>query len=180
MTSAFNHLLAEHGTAVREFRERAQAVAAEQWDVARAPGKWTPAQEVKHIALALEAFARDLRGEGKLRLKGKWWQRRLWRLTAFRTILRTRRIFRAVPAPREVRPPEHPGDQSSLTAEVQHRWNDLESLLIEMHRANPRRCVTHPYFGDLSLHDLVRFSIIHVRHHAAFLPSPELVATSSP
>jgi hypothetical protein len=175
----FTELLAEHGAAVREFRERAGAVPAKQWDVARAPGKWTPAQEVKHIALGLEAFARDLRGEGKLRLKGKWWQRRLWRLTALRTILRTRRIFRAAPAPREVRPPERPGDQTSLLAELQSRWNDLESLLIEMHRANPRRCVTHPYFGDLSLPDLVRFSVIHVRHHTAFLPSLEPLAASS-
>jgi hypothetical protein len=31
--------------------------------------------------------------------------------------------------------------------------------------------VTHPYFGALSLEKLLRFSVIHVRHHAAFLPT---------
>jgi hypothetical protein len=106
---------------------------------------------VKHLTLGLEAFARDIRGEGKLRLKGTWWQRRLWRWTALPRILKTRQIFRPVRAPREVRPPEHPGEPAPLLEDLRLRARELEALVVETDRVNPHCCVTHPYFGALSL-----------------------------
>ena len=175
----FEDLIAEHDVAIHEFVNCASCVPGERWDTPRAAGKWTPAQEVKHVVLGLEAFGRDLRGEGKLRLKGKWWQRRLWRLFAFPRIMRTRSIFRAVPAPRETRPPDNPGDQATLLAELQEQWGDLRALAIETYSASPRRSVTHPYFGDLTVAELVGFSVIHVRHHARFLTWGSDVAAPS-
>ena len=166
-----SHLAQAHSAAVQTFVDRAAAVPDDQWGTPRAQDKWTPAQEVKHILLAIEAFIRDLRGEGKMRLKAKRWQRALWRWTVLPRILRTGQFPRGIRAPREVRPPEHPGDRDVLLGELMLRAREFEQLVIDTAVTTPRRRVTHPYLGPLPLKTLLRFGVVHVRHHAAFLPA---------
>jgi hypothetical protein len=164
-------LLADHGAAVRDFVARAGAIRPIEWDVPRGDGKWSPAQETKHLALGYEAFARDLCGGTPLRLKGRWWQRRLWRWRALPTILATDRLPTGVRAPREVRPPERPGEQSTLIAELRARVAEFEAAVVNAERTEPRRRVTHPYFNTLTLPELVKLCAVHARHHLAFLPA---------
>ena len=168
---SFAQLMAAHATAVSEFIQRATNVPSALWDVPRAPGKWAPAQETRHLALGYLAFTRELRGEGALRLKGKWWQRRLWRWTVLPHILRTGRMPRAVRAPREVRPQDAPGDRDALLAELRDRVSGFEATVLATRTTDPRRRVTHPYFGRLPIVPLIRLCTVHTRHHAAFLPS---------
>ena len=52
-----------------------------------------------------------------------------------------------------------------------------EALIVETSRVDPRRTVTHPYFGSLTLEKLLRFGAIHVRHHAGFLPAERTSVT---
>jgi DinB family protein len=164
-------LASMHATAIQEMVDRATPVAASQWNTPRGDGKWTPAQEVRHVTLGIEAFIRDLRGQGKLRTKGKWWQRIMWRWTVLPRILKTGQLVRGVRAPREVRPPDEPGDRDSLLGELMLRAREFEQLVIETSTRTPRRRVTHPYFGPLSLKALLRLGVVHVRHHAAYLPA---------
>jgi hypothetical protein len=166
---ALAELFDDHAAAVRECIDAARAVPDARWHQPRAPGKWTPAQEIRHLSLGYAAFERDLRGEGAMQLRGRWWQRRIWRAVALRYILRNGRIPRAAPAPREVRPPDGPGDRVSLIAEFEERVRSFETLLRETMAREPRRRVTHPYFNALSLEQLLRFGAIHTRHHAAFV-----------
>jgi hypothetical protein len=163
-------LLANHDAAVGAFVARAGAVPADQWDVARGDGKWSPAQETKHLALGYEAFVRDLRGGTPLRLKGRWWQRRLWRWRALPRILATGRMPTGVRAPREARPAERPGDQSTLLAELRARVSEFQAAIVSANEMQPRRRVTHPYFSVLTLRELVELCTVHARHHTAFLP----------
>lgn len=167
-------LLADHGAAVSEFVTRAGAIRDLEWDTPRGDGKWSPAQETKHLALGYEAFVRDLRGGTPLRLKGRWWQRRLWRWRALPLILDTNRLPIGVRAPREVRPPERPGDRSALIEELRARVAEFDAAVVNAERSEPRRRVTHPYFSALSLRELVRLCTVHARHHAAFLPVPSV------
>jgi hypothetical protein len=164
-------LLADHAVAVSEFVARAGAIADSDWDAPRGDGKWSPAQETKHLALGYEAFARDLRGGTHLRLKGKWWQRRLWRWRALPRILATNRLPLGVRAPREVRPPERPGDRSTLLAELRANVSEFEAAIVNAEETEPRRRVTHPYFNTLSLRELVKLCTVHARHHTSFLPA---------
>lgn len=164
-------LLADHSVAVSEFVARAGAIRPCEWDVPRGDGKWSPAQETKHLALGYEAFARDLRGGTPLRLKGRWWQRRLWRWRALPAILASDRLPKGVRAPREVRPPERPGDQSTLIAELSARVAEFDAAVANAARNEPRRRVTHPYFSSLSLPELVKLCTVHAQHHTAFLPA---------
>ena len=75
----FGSILADHRAAVREYTDRAKAVSSSQWFTPRAEGKWTPAEETRHLILAYEALARDLLEGKTLRLRGTPWKRRLWR-----------------------------------------------------------------------------------------------------
>jgi hypothetical protein len=176
LAPSMTQLLADHAAAVRDFTARAGALSSDQWDVARAPGKWTPAQEAKHLALGYEAFVRDLRGGPTLRLKGRWWQRRLWRWRALPRILASARMPHGVRAPREARPPEQPGDQSTLLAELRAQVAEFEGAIMEMQLSQPHRRVTHPYFSFLTLPELVKLCTVHARHHMAFLPDPTALA----
>jgi hypothetical protein len=176
LTPSITQLLMDHAAAVRDFAARAAAVSPDQWNVERAPAKWTPAQEAKHLALGYAAFVRDLRGGPTLRLRGRWWQRWLWRWRVLPQILDGGRIPHGARAPREARPPDRPGDQSELLAELGVQVMQFETAVMEVQRSQPRRRVTHPYFSSLTLPQLVRFCTVHTRHHTAFLPNATTLA----
>src|SRR5216110_3203523 len=60
-------LVADHGLAMRTFIDRAHALDASQWLEPRAEGKWTPAQETKHVLLSYDEFMRQLLAALRLR-----------------------------------------------------------------------------------------------------------------
>lgn len=167
-------LFADHDVAVQEFLGRAAAVASDRWHTPRAEGKWSPAQETKHVVLAYEAYVRDLRGEGAMRTKGRWWQRRLWRWLVLPRLLAGHWPTRKVRAPREIRPEEQPGAKAPLLAELRHRVETFESTVLATQRVDPGRRVTHPFFDRIDLATLIRLSAAHTRHHARFLPGPSV------
>ncbi|HEY5220243.1 MAG TPA: DinB family protein [Gemmatimonadaceae bacterium] len=170
---SISELLTAHTGAADDFAARANAIPGDRWDVPRAPGKWTPAQEAKHLVLGYGAYIRELHGEPTFRLKGRWWQRRLWRWTFLPRILASGQIMRAVRAPREVRPPDAPGDQTTLIAEFHSAIATFDTAVREVQHESPGQRVRHPYFGALTLTELVRFCTVHIRHHAAFLPDAD-------
>src|SRR5689334_12862743 len=57
---SMTQLLTDHADAVGDFVARAAVISPDHWNVERANGKWSPAQEAKHLALGYEAFVRDL------------------------------------------------------------------------------------------------------------------------
>lgn len=172
-------LLADHDVAVKEFLGRAAAVPSDRWHAPRAEGKWSPAQETRHVVLAFEAYLRDLRGDGALRVKGRWWQRRLWRWLVLPRLLDGHWPSRKVRAPREIRPEERPGDKAPLLAELRLRAEAFESTVLTTQRVDPRRRVTHPFFDRIDLATLIRLSAAHTRHHARFLPDPSATRPAS-
>lgn len=171
-TTKLDTLLATHAVAVDEFFTRAAQVSPARWGVPRLDGKWTPAQEVKHVALAYEAFTRDLRGGEPMQLVGSAMKRRLWRAIGLTSILWLKKLPRGARAPREVRPPDGALDQEAALAEFRRRTTEFEAAFREAFRSAPGKRVTHPYFGTLSLMDALQMAIVHTRHHSAVLPQP--------
>lgn len=164
-------LIHDHRAAVREFVDRANAIAAAQWLTPRAEGKWTPAQETRHLMLTYEAFSRDLSGGGQMRLRGNRWKRALWRAIGLASILWRKRIPAAVRAPREARPEWESTPRAELLSDFQRRTDEFDELFARIWRNEPRRRVTHPMLGACTLDQVIRLSSVHTRHHAAFLPS---------
>jgi hypothetical protein len=165
-------LMADHRAAVDDFHDRAASIAADRWAVPRAPGKWSPAQEVKHVVLAYEAFIRDLEGGTPMQLVGTPLKRFLWRAVGLSSILWLKKIPRGARAPRESRPPETAQDRGSLIAEFSDRTAQFETIFRRTWDRDPAKRVVHPYFGQLDLVDGMTMCTVHTRHHAAVLPSP--------
>jgi uncharacterized damage-inducible protein DinB len=166
-------LLAGHRLAVDEFLARARQVSSARWNTARAPGKWSPAQEVKHVVLAYEAFIRDLEGGESMRLVGTPLKRALWRAVGLTSIVWLKKIPRGARAPRESRPPEAAMDQGELLAQLREQTDRFEAIFRETWDRDATRRVVHPYFGSLDLSDGMTMCTVHTRHHAAVLPSPD-------
>lgn len=162
--------LSDHRASLREFVDKASRLSADQWLRPRAEEKWTPAQEARHLVLTYEGLMRDLRDEGRVRLKGTPLKRFIWRLFGLTSIMVRKRIPAAVRAPREFRPGDESTPAARLLEELLASGRSFEALFLEKIAAEPRRRVTHPFFGGLTLDQTITLLAVHNRHHAAFLP----------
>jgi hypothetical protein len=171
MAATLEELLREHRDAVDHFTSRVRSVPADRWLVPRAEGKWTPAEETRHIILTYEACIGDLRDERRMAPRTRGLQRLLWRAIGLTSILYRRRIPRAVRAPREVRPLEEHGSQPDLLAALARAVEDFERVYSDTWRDQPSKTLAHPFFGDVSLRQTMTIAVVHTRHHAAFLPA---------
>ena len=165
-------LLNDHGSAVREFIGRASAIDSQRWLIPRAEGKWTPAQETKHIVLSYQLFLRQLTDGTPIRLRGNAVQRVIWRFIGLNSILHLRRIPVAVGAPREARPEWIAATSEDLLRELVQLVEAFEAAFSRAWREEPRRRLTHHLFGSMSLDQGMRLLCVHTRHHATFLPRP--------
>ena len=163
-------LLEDHAASAREFVARARAVSDAQWLVPRAEGKWTPAQEARHLILAYDALLRDAVGTGKMRLKGNAVKRRIWRLFGLTSILWRKRIPVAARAPKEARPEWEPAPASELLPIFEARVSKFEQTITHLQKHEPGKRFTHPYFGDIAIEQTLVFLAVHNRHHTRFLP----------
>lgn len=163
-------LLDDHSASVREFCARAEGVGEARWLVPRAEGKWTPAQETRHLILAYEAFLRDASGVGKMQLRGSALKRKLWRWVGLTVILWRKRIPVAARAPRESRPEWEPAPASELLPLYRQRATEFAEAITRLQKSEPRRTFTHPYFGEIAIEQTLTLVAVHNRHHAAFLP----------
>lgn len=154
---------------MREFADKASALDATQWLTPRAEGKWTPAQETKHLILTYGAFLADLAGT-PMRLRGTPWKRRLWRWIGLPQILWRKRLPMGVRAPREARPEWESARAEELIPQLLDRAHEFDTTLARVSSTVPRRRVLHPMLGPLTLDQAVQLMSVHTRHHAAFLP----------
>jgi hypothetical protein len=161
--------LREHRAAVEAFTECAAAIPPARWGEPRAPGKWSPAQETEHVFLSYEAGAADLGGGEQLRLQLPWWRALPLRWLVLPRILRTGRFPPRAPAPRVFRPRVARGTQGELVRLLRERAAAFEAALVSTHAATPARRVMHPYFGPMSLRQMLRLLTVHTLHHARVL-----------
>ena len=170
LAADFAHLMADHRAAVHEYAERARAVTSSQWFTPRAEGKWTPAEETRHLVLTYEALTRDLLEGKTLRLRGTPWKRRLWRVIGMWSVLWRKRLPVGVSAPRELRPLPENTPRDNLIPVLSQRVSEFEAAVEFTLAKDPDRTITHPMMGALTLSHSLKFCAVHVRHHANFLP----------
>jgi hypothetical protein len=163
-------LMDEHTASVREFCARAERVGDARWLVPRAEGKWTPAQETRHLILAYEAFLRDAAGKGRMQLRGNKVLRKLWRWVGLTSILWRKKIPVAARAPRESRPEWETAAPAELLPVFQARTAEFVATITRLQKHEPRRTFTHPYFDQMTIEQTFTMLTVHNRHHAAFLP----------
>jgi hypothetical protein len=135
-------------------------------DWARAPaGKWSSAQIVHHLALALESSGRTFesrRNHAPMRRR----PRTPVRLAGFGLVLGLGWYPSGFRAPESARPAVHP-DRAAVERQFREgvdRFLVLERTLVPARRAD--LFVRHPAFGDLTLPEWLRFHVQHCRHPA--------------
>ncbi len=157
-------VLEEDRKAVVEFVARARGVAADRWNVPRAPGKWSPAQVCDHLARAYEEGRKTLCGEcgpsGMPR-----WLRPLIRVLYFNKVLKTGRFPKGSKAPPAFEPAANPAPPADNLRRLEKAAADFDAEA--QRRADV--AIDHPVFGRIKVVDYVRLNAIHTRHHGTQL-----------
>ena len=129
------------------------------------PGKWTPAQIVHHLAIALETSARtfdERRGKPPMRRRPRTARERV----GFFLILGVGWMPSGQEAPALTRPAVRPNPRA---VERQLRDGVTRFLALARDLLPARRddlFVKNPALGDLTLPEWIQFHIRHCAHHA--------------
>jgi DinB family protein len=128
------------------------------------PGKWCAAQIVQHLAIGIDGSGRTFesrRGKPPMQRRPRTMGQRLGRFL----VLQLGWIMPGRESPPGVRPAERP-DPASVERQLREgvaRWLRLETELLTRARD---LFVKHPYLGDLTLPEWLRFHALHSAHHA--------------
>lgn len=172
MTPRWARALAEHETVVADFVRGVAAVRAADWHAARAPGKWSPAEEALHVTAAYELGAAAAEGRGGMARVVSPARAALVRTLLLPLFLGLRTFPRGAPAPRELRP--DPAEARRLTPErlAERCRAAAGAAAAALHAAaarGQRVGAMHAYFGALPPLTTLRLLSAHTRHHAARL-----------
>jgi DinB superfamily len=163
----------DHRRAVGECAATIRAIPLGQWTVARAEGKWTPAQIAEHLRIAYEPVLSELAGGNGFAVRLPAWRRRVLRWTVLPFILRGR-FPKGAPAPREVRPEGFSASPEEAGRRLTERSEEFLARLAEAAGKGSVR-LTHPYFGKLSGLEVVTLLSSHARHHRKQLPAGDRI-----
>lgn len=128
-------------------------------------GKWTPAQIVEHLALALEMSATTFtarRAKEPMTRRGTTLREKIGKVFTFGI----GRFPPGLRAPERTTPPPR---VDGAAAEAHFRaaldaWHAVERDLLPTRRHD--LFVKHPRLGDLTIDEWARFHDVHARHHA--------------
>ncbi len=157
-------LIAANRAAVDELLATAER-AGSHWLTPRAPGKWSPAQVVEHVARALEAAGNVVAGRpsnlptlpGFIRPVAGWFLRRVVKTGSFPKAKTNRAMNPAGSAPNVPATPA--AARTRLDTAFAAFERDCKA------RVATGRPVESPAFGVVSVEDYARFTELHTRHH---------------
>ncbi len=129
------------------------------------PGKWSPAQIVQHLAIGIDGSGRTFesrRTKPPMQRRPRTPRQRLGCFFVFGLGW----IVPGRESPPDVRPAERP-DPASVERQLRDgvaRFLKLERELLPVRSRD--LFVKHPYLGDLTLPEWLRFHVLHCAHHA--------------
>ena len=149
--------------------EKARSIPPDRWTLARAPGKWSPAQVVEHITKSYEGHRQMTQGLVPIQggLLKQWLARTFFLQRLFRVGDFTQQGLKS---PKFLEPSEVPAPPEILLPRYEAAAAGLESDLLSAAQRGDGE-VVHTVFGRVSLADLLHFVVIHTRHH-----EPQIVA----
>ncbi len=129
------------------------------------PGKWSSAQIVQHLAIGIDGSGRTFesrRAKPAMRRRPRTPRQRLGCFL----VLGLGWIVPGREAPADVRPAERP-DAAAVERQFREGIARFVALDRELLPARSRDLfVKHPYLGDLTLPEWLRFHVLHCAHHA--------------
>lgn len=167
----------EYRAAVDAFVRAVEATPLDAWSRPLAPGKWSPEEVTVHVTLAYAALLQELEGGQPMAVRTKGLQRLFLRAVILPRFLKGK-VPKNAPAPRETRPAravEGTGAETPEACIVQLRETSARLLdaILDAERNRPGTRLTHPYFGPVTLEQVVAFTAVHTRHHCRQLTPSE-------
>jgi hypothetical protein len=161
-----NRELHEMRTAAGDLLEACQR-AGSVWSAPRAPGKWSPAQVVEHVARALDESSNTLDGLPTKFPTFPTVVRTIARTVFFNRVLKNSR-FPNARTTKPMNPAFGPADVAAGRAR-------LDAAVDRFDAACRRRLATDPMmsstlFGRVPVADYARFQMLHIRHHQRQIP----------
>ena len=161
---------ADHRDAIEAFARAVEALDRDAWNVARAQGKWTPAEIAQHLILSYGPPMAELGGGPGFAVRLPWWERAVLRRRVLPKILYLEEFPKGAPAPREARPGEGASSPETAAGLLRESAGEFARRLCEAAVARPVR-LTHSYFGKLTAPQILKLMAVHVRHHRDQLPA---------
>jgi hypothetical protein len=162
---------ADHRAAIEEFAQAVETLDRNAWNVARAAGKWTPAEIAQHLILSYGPPMSELGGGAGFAVRLPWWKRTFLRRKVLPKIVFGEEFPKGAPAPREIRPREGASSPESAARLLRENAGEFARRLCEAHAGKPVR-LTHSYFGRLTAPQILKLMAVHARHHRAQLRAP--------
>jgi hypothetical protein len=153
--------LASHRAAVNDFIAIAER-AAPNWNTPRAPGKWSPALVVEHVAIAIEENGNVAAGRPAKIPTLPGFLRPLVRVF-FNRIVRTG-SFPKAKTNGAMTPSKGPATASDARARLEGALAKFEAECRAVASSGGK--VSSGAFGVVPVDDFVRFNELHTRHHA--------------
>ena len=143
---------------------RTAHASSDRWNTPRAAGKWTPAQVVEHVALALEASAAEIAGRPTRFPTLPRPVRVLVRTLFFNRVLRSG-TFPKAKTNRALNPHSGPATPADAERRLAAACRTLEEAAIGSAAAGD--LMTSVMFGRVRITDYVTFQGHHTTHHRA-------------
>ena len=163
--------LLRHGEAVSGVIVRAQAIPAGATDRPRAPGKWTPVQEVVHLALTYREFSAVFGGAPEFTLLVPPEKAAQYRHAVLPRILAGGWFPSGAAAPDRVQAAGEAETMAAALTQLRIAADEFHAAVRGAGRAHAGRAWNHPYFGPMALLDLLDLLSEHANHHARLLGS---------
>lgn len=180
---AWSAALVEHDAAVADCLAAIRGVSPARWQRPRPGGRWSPAAEALHVALAYEFGVDAVTSGAAMRLvvppAAAWVARRL----LLPLLRRTRTFPRGAPAPPEVWPSAVEARALSIDEAGERVAGGAVAAARALRDADGRRPaprVTHANFGPLSPLEAMHLLGVHTRHHARSLASAGHTGAAQP
>src|SRR3954471_10773526 len=132
------------------------------WSTPRAPGKWSPALVVEHVAISLEASANDIAGRPSRLPKIPALLHPIVRLALFNRVVKTGKFPKAK-TNADMVPSTGPATPAEAATRLNAAWKALAAACADAAPRGDR--ISSKTFGSVSLSDYVRFQEKHTRHH---------------
>jgi len=159
--------LAAHRNAVGDL-VRAAERSAGTWTIPRAPGKWSPAQVVEHVARALEESAHVVAGAPSKFPTLPPFLRPLARAMFFNRVL-SKNAFPNAKTGKAFDPASGPGTPAAARVRLEAAREAFDQACRD--RAASGKKVESTIFGTVSVEDYARFQELHARHHCSQMPA---------
>jgi hypothetical protein len=170
--------LADHHAAVEAFIAAARAMSARQWTTPRAPGKWTPAQIVEHLAITYEWGVELVKGTPPGG-GAPFFMRPIIRRMFVIPSLKAGRFTRAAKTLKIFEPSAAPPASAVVLPRLESAVASFETA-IRSGRPGASQALNHPLFGSIPATEYLQLQSIHARHHHAQLAASAAAGGPAP